>query len=245
MRECGLSILGQAMKLKAPGPPPLPNVRLEVMEDLSPKGASGFLRLLRRRFRAHYPDGSASEPFEYDEVDRRAIDAAVMLAHYRGARGVPYVYLRSSVRPPVAMRDLARSPLADERCHGQLWELPAGLVEPGEQTPEGVVGTAQRELLEELGFEVKREALLPLGPSLFPAAGVIAERLFFFHVAVDPNLRRAPELDGSPLERFGEVIDVPLSDAIVWCMDGSIEDAKTEIGLRRFADVMARERLYD
>ena len=86
------------MKLKAPGLPPLPNVRLEVLEDLSPKGASGFLRLRRRRFRAHYPDGSASEPFEYDEVDRRAIDAAVMLAHYEDARGVPYVYLRSASR---------------------------------------------------------------------------------------------------------------------------------------------------
>jgi ADP-ribose pyrophosphatase len=230
------------MKLKAPGPPPLPNVRLEVIEDLSPKGASGFLRLLRRRFRAHYPDGSASEPFEYDEVDRRAIDAAVMLAHYEDARGVPYVYLRSSVRPPVAMRDKARSPLRDEHDHGGLWELPAGLVEPGEQTPEGVVGTAQRELLEELGFEVERSQLLPLGPSVFPVASMCAERLFYFHVAVDPNQRRAPELDGSPLERFGEVIDVPLASALAWCADGSIEDGKTEIGLRRFADLVTRGR---
>lgn len=230
------------MKLKAPGPPPLPNIRLEVIEDLSPKGASGFLRLLRRRFRAHYPDGSASEPFEYDEVDRRAIDAAVMLAHYEDARGVPYVYLRSSVRPPVAMRDKARSPLRDEQDHGGLWELPAGLVEPGEQTPEGVVGTAQRELLEELGFEVERSRLVQLGPSVFPTAGICAERHFYFHVAVDPNQRRAPELDGSPLERFGEVIDVPLASALAWCTDGSIEDGKTEIGLRRFADIVARSR---
>jgi ADP-ribose pyrophosphatase len=233
------------MKLKAPGLPPLPNVRLEVLEDLSPKGVSGFLRLRRRRFRAHYPDGSASEPFEYDEVDRRAIDAAVMLAHYDDARGVPYVYLRSGLRPPVAMRDKARSPLLEEPNHGGLWELPAGLVEPGEQTPEGVVGTAQRELLEELGFEVARSQLLPLGPSTFPAPGIVSERLFYFHVAVDPNLRRAPELDGSPLERFGEVIDVPLSDALAWCTTGGIEDAKTEIGLRRFADIVARTRPSD
>jgi ADP-ribose pyrophosphatase len=233
------------MKLKAPGPPPLPNIRLELIDDLSPKGASGFLRLRRRRFRAHYPDGSASEPFEYDEVDRRAIDAAVMLAHYDDARGVPYVYLRSSLRPPVAMRDKARSPLSEEHDHGGLWELPAGLVEPGEQTPEGVVAAAQRELLEELGFEVARWQLLPLGHSTFPAAGIVSERLFFFHVAVDPTQRRAPELDGSPLERFGEVIDVPLSDALGWCAGGTIEDAKTEIGLRRFADVVTRRRPSD
>ena len=228
------------MKLKAPGLPPLPNVRLEVLEDLSPKGASGFLRLRRRRLRAHYPDGSASEPFDYDEVDRRAIDAAVMLAHYEDARGVPYVYLRSCLRPPVAMRDKARSPLRDEHDHGGLWELPAGLVEPGEQTPEGVVSTAQRELLEELGFDVERSQLIPLGPSTFPAPGIVSERQFYFRVAVDPNQRRAPELDGSPLERFGEVIDVPLSDALAWCANGGIEDVKTEIGLRRFADIIAR-----
>lgn len=233
------------MKLKATCLPPLPNVRLEVIDDLSPKGASGFLRLRRRRYRAHYPDGSASEPFEYDEVDRRAIDAAVMLAHYEDARGVPYVYLRSCVRPPVAMRDKARSPLHDEHDHGGLWELPAGLVEPGEQTPDGVVVTAQRELLEELGFEVATSELRPLGHSTFPAPGVVSERQFYFHVAVDPNQRRAPELDGSPLERFGEVIDVTLADALGWCADGSIEDAKTEIGLRRFADVVARSRRSD
>jgi ADP-ribose pyrophosphatase len=232
------------MKLKAP-PPPLPNIRLELIEDISPKGPSGFLRLRRRRFRAHYPDGSASEPFEYDDVDRRAIDAAVMLAHYEDARGVPYVYLRSSVRPPVATRDKARSPLLEEHDHGGLWELPAGLVEAGEQTPAGVVTTAQRELLEELGFDVELSQLLPLGPSVFPAAGICSERQFYFHVAVDPNQRKAPELDGSPLERFGEVIDVPLSHALEWCTTGAIEDGKTEIGLRRFADIVARRRPSD
>jgi ADP-ribose pyrophosphatase len=233
------------MKLKAPGLPPLPNVRLEVLDDLSPKGASGFLRLRRRRLRAHYPDGSASEPFDYDEVDRRAIDAACMLAHYEDSRGVTYVYLRSCLRPPVAMRDKARSPLREEHDHGGLWELPAGLVEPGEQTPDGVVAAAQRELLEELGFDVARSALAPLGHSVFLSPGIVSERLFFFHVLVEPSQRRAPELDGSPLERFGEVIDVPLSDALGWCASGAIEDVKTEVGLRRFAELVARGRLSD
>jgi ADP-ribose pyrophosphatase len=233
------------MKLKAPAVPPLPNVRLEVLDDVSPKGTNGFLRLRRRRLRAHYPDGSASEPFEYDEVDRRAIDAACMLAHYDDARGVPYVYLRSCVRPPVAMRDKARSPLSEEHDHGGLWELPAGLVEPGEQTPEGVISAAQRELREELGFDVDKADLEPLGSSVFLSPGIVSERLFFFRVSVDPSLRRAPELDGSPLERFGEVVDVPLSDALAWCASGAIEDVKTEVGLRRFADLVARGRRSD
>lgn len=226
------------MNPKQPGSLPLPDIRLEVVEDLSPKGQTGFLRLVRRRYRAHYPDGSASEPFEYDEIDRRAIDAVVIAAHYRDRAGVPQVYLRSSLRPPVAMRDKARSPLSDEPDHGLLWELPAGLIEAGEQTPEGVVATAQRELAEELGFDVDRGALRELGPSTFPAPGFIAERHFYFEVEVDPNARRAPDLDGSPLERFGEVVSLSLDEALALCASGTIEDAKTELALRRL-----RERL--
>ena len=80
---------------------------------------------------------------------------------------------------------------------------------------------------------------------MFPAAGICSERHFYFHIAVDPNQRRAPELDGSPLERFGEVIDVPLAQALSWCASGAIEDGKTEIGLRRFADIVARSRPLD
>jgi ADP-ribose pyrophosphatase len=62
---------------------------------------------------------------------------------------------------------------------------------------------------------------------------------------VDPSERKAPDLDGSPLERFGEVIAVPLADALSWCSSGAIEDVKTEIGLRRFADIVARSRPSD
>jgi ADP-ribose pyrophosphatase len=226
------------MKPTEPGSLRLPNIRLEVVEDLSPKAQAGFLRLVRRRYRAHYPDGSASEPFEYDEVDRRAIDAVVIAAHYRDRTGQAYVYLRSALRPPLATRDKARSPLSDEADHGLLWELPAGLIEPGEQTPEGVRATAQRELAEELGFDVDPGALRPLGPSMFPAPGFIAERHFFFEVEVDPNLRRAPDLDGSPLERFGEVVHVTLDEALRLCATSGIEDSKTELALRRL-----RERL--
>ena len=226
------------MKTKEPGSLRLPNIRLEVVEDLSPKGQTGFLRLIRRRYRAHYPDGSASEPFEYDEVDRRAIDAVVIAAHYRDRSGAAQVYLRSSLRPPIAMRDKVRSPLSDEADDGLLWELPAGLVESGEQTPEGVAATAQRELAEELGFDVSPAALRPLGPSMFPAPGFIAERHFFFEVEVDPNSRRAPDLDGSPLERFGEVVSIELDQALGLCATRAIEDAKTELALRRL-----RERL--
>jgi ADP-ribose pyrophosphatase len=216
-----------------------PKIELTLLEDLSPPEQQGFLRLVRRRYRVSYPDGTQSEPFLYDAVDRNAIDAVVIAAHFAEADGTPWVFLRSAVRPPLTLRNRAHSPLPDEACDGHLWELPAGMVEQTERTPTGVVHAAQRELHEELGFEVGVEALSPLGHSTFPAPGFVAERHFFFEVRVDPSTRREPVLDGSPLEHFGSVITLRLRDALDLCRTGAIEDAKTELALRRLA-----EKLY-
>lgn len=218
----------------------LPDIRLEVVEDRTPEQEPGFLRLQRKRYRALYPDGSVSDEFIYDSVDRRALDAVVILAHFRDEAGRRHVYLRSSVRPPLSERTPERSPVPElDPPHGVLWELPAGLVEPHERELSGVRESARRELLEELGFSVPSEALTPLGPSLFPVPGMIAERLFFFSVEVKPQERVEPTLDGSPLEHFGAVLSVPLPDALNHCRSGVIMDAKTEIGIRRLVDLDA------
>lgn len=214
-----------------------PRIELEILEDLSPPAEAGFLRLVRRRYRARYPDGSVSAPFVYDLIDRRAIDAVVLVAHYADAQGVRHVFLRSSVRPPVGARDLARSPHPErDPEHASLWELPAGLVEPDEQSPRGLVEGARRELLEELGFDVEPGAFRELGASVFPVPAMIAERLYFFEVEVDPSRRGEPELDGSALERFGAVAALPLEDALERCRQGSLMDAKTELALRRLVE---------
>jgi ADP-ribose pyrophosphatase len=215
----------------------LPRIELELVEDLSPAGPPGFLRLLRRRYRAHYPDGTRSEPFVYDIVDRKALDAVALVAHYAGAAGERYVYLRSAVRPPVAERSPARSPHPErDPPHGLLWELPAGLVEVEEQSPDGLKRAAQRELAEELGFAVEVEAFSELGASVFPVAAMIAERIYVFEVTVDPERRAEPSLDGSALEHCGVVVPVRVKDALELCRTGAIMDMKTELGLRRLAE---------
>jgi ADP-ribose pyrophosphatase len=236
--------------------PEPPAIRLEQREDLTPAGQTGFLRLVRRRFIAHYPDGSLSQPFVYDEVDRAALDAVVIVAHYL-ERGSRFVYLRSAVRPPVACREAPGAP------HG-LWELPAGLVEPAEAEsdaqasgrrpsaglpdgqvsgrrpsaglPDGARRTAQREAEEELGFSLPIERFHELGPWLFPAPGIIAERHYYFEVEVDPSVRAEPSHDGSPLEHFGKVIALELEHALTLCLSGDINDSKTELGLRRLRE---------
>jgi len=219
--------------------PPLPPIELELVADESPQDGGGFLRLVRRRYRAHYPDGTTSDSFVYDAVDRRAIDAVVIAAHYaRGGRH--FVFLRSAVRPPLLMRLGGRSPIPELDRGSGLWELPAGLVEPSEQSRDGVKRCAARELEEELGFDVSAERMAELGPSTYPAPGIIGERHFYFHVEVDPATRGEPSHDGSPLEHGGLVTVLELDAALEQCARGVIEDAKTELALRRLKERLAK-----
>jgi ADP-ribose pyrophosphatase len=213
--------------------PPLPSIALSEIEDISPPdNAGGYLRLRRLRLAAEFPGHGASEPFVYDSVERTALDAVVIAAHFT-REGERWVYLRSAVRPPAQLRPLAQRPLPEKDTLGVLWELPAGLVEAGECSAAGLVRTAARELEEELGFSVEVGRFEVLGPATFPSAGVIGERHHYFEVTVHPDARRTPAEDGSVLERHALIAAIPLSEALALCRRGEIEDSKTEIALRR------------
>jgi ADP-ribose pyrophosphatase len=220
--------------------PSVPEVRLEVVEDLTPAQPDGFCRLVRQRLQARGPSGQAPKPFVYDWLERRALDAVVVAAYFLDSAGVPRVYLRSATRPPVSLRSparLSRSQMPNPSGH---WELAAGLIEDDEETSDGPARCACRELEEELGFAVAVSDMLPLGQSSLPAPGVVGERHFFFRVQVDPNHRSHPSLDGSALEQLGAIVDVSLEDALAACRNGEIEDAKTELGLRRLSEVLGQ-----
>jgi ADP-ribose pyrophosphatase len=213
----------------APLPAP-PHIALSVERDrtATASASGGFLNLQRLDLVAEYPGGDKSAPFPYDMVTRAAIDAAIIAAHFV-KDGTRHVYLRSAVRPPVALRAIP------PRLDGGLWELPAGLIEPGEEP----VAAAARELEEELGFRVPTAAFSLLGPWTLPTPAVIAECHVFFHVEVDPDARAGePTLDGSALERGGAILSMPLHDAIEHCRRGAVRDAKTELGLRRLSELL-------
>ena len=213
-----------------PDLPALPRVSVHVERDRTRESGAlgGFVNLCRVDLVAIRPDGRASLPFSYDVATRASLDAVVMAAHYLEG-GVRRVFLRSAVRPALALRGVP--PLHD----GALWELPAGLIDENE-TPSQA---AARELREELGFCVDPEDLSAIGPPVFPAPGLIAEIHYFFHVEVDPRDRGTPTEDGSVLEEDAFVVDVSLEDALEHCRRGAITDAKTELVLRRLAEAFS------
>ena len=197
---------------------------MEILTE-RPGVGPGFLALRRVEARATYPTGETSEPFVYDVVERDAMDAVVMAATFREGE-VVYVLLRSAMRPPLALRDPRTA---------SLWELPAGLVERGEDPREA----AARELLEELGATVDPGALHPLGPLAAPAPGMVAEVQYFFHAEIAHDQLQTPTEDGSPLERNAEIMALPLASALAELGRHGLVDSKTELGLRRLIEALA------
>jgi ADP-ribose pyrophosphatase len=219
-----------------PALPPLPAIRVRIARDRSAGAlaSGGFLNVSRFDLVVSYPDGTESDSFQYDVAGRRALDAAVIVAHFV-SDGFRQVYLRSAVRPPCALRGL------DPVHEGGLWEVPAGLVEPDEDP----AAAAARELGEELGFLADAGAMQPLGEWMLPVPGMIAERNFYYCVEVDPQRRATPTEDGSALERDAAICAIPLTEALDHCRSGAIRDAKTELALRRLVDALAVAQKVD
>ncbi len=101
----------------------------------------------------------------------------------------------------------------------ELWEIPAGTLEPDEPPAEAAV----RELAEETGYRAGKWTKLT---ELIPSPGVLSEVIHLF---------LAEELTPGPMHlEADETIEpqvVPFQQALAWTRDGTIRDAKTLIAL--------------
>jgi 8-oxo-dGTP pyrophosphatase MutT (NUDIX family) len=103
---------------------------------------------------------------------------------------------------------------------GYIWELPAGVLNPGEPPRD----CAARELREEAGVEA--EDLLQLG-TMFATPGFCNERI---HLFLGRRLREAGH-EHEADEVITEIRRVPMPDALAMIRRGEIVDGKTIAGL--------------
>lgn len=166
-----------------------------------------IFRLNSVRFWFARSDGSDSGPLEHYVLD--AGDSVGMLIH-------------DTKRGEVVLVRQVR--VAALEVGGELLEIPAGRIGPGE-TPEEA---AARESFEEVG--VRPEGLEHIS-TFFLSPGVLSERLHLFYCpcgAFTVGNQGGLEEEGEDLT----VMKVPVSEALEMARTGLIQDAKTLIAIQ-------------
>ncbi len=218
---------------------------IEIVDDRTARSKldEGFLHLKRLTARNRREDGSASREYPIDVIDRPTLDAVAVCVWARTPRGIE-VLTRAGLRPAALMRR-GRSTALPEKPYLLVEEIIAGVVEPGESGLAALQHRVAEEVLEEAALEVDPATVEPLGGALFMLPGIASEKIHLF--AVEVARGSAPEVfdatgqgDGSPLEEGAILRWRNLAQAIALCARGDIEDAKTEVALRRLADKLAR-----
>lgn len=209
---------------------------IEVVEDFTATARcdEGFLHVRRLRCRNRRTDGSVSNIYRVDVVDRPRLDAVAVVVYRRGERGVELL-TRMNLRPAAYFRKDKETAVADGRSHLLTEEIVAGLLELTDKGEAGLRHRAAEEVKEEGGIEVSPGEVSILGGPFFVAPGIISEKIFLTAVDVTGKAQHTPEGDGSPLEEGGTLKWRPLGEVIAACQSGELQDAKTELGAYRLA----------
>jgi ADP-ribose pyrophosphatase len=203
-------------------------------------GTGGFLALRRLRMYTRRDDGSRSARYTCDFVVRPyGLDAVVVVIWHRRPDGGVAVLVRDGLRPALFYgREPAALPIPEGPPRMMLTELVAGIIEATDRGEAGVRARAAAEVHEEAGFVVHPSAIQLLGAGSFPSPGSMPEKFHFAAVEVDPTTQEALAGDGSPMEEGAVTRWMDLDAAIAACVSGELEDAKTELTLRRLREVV-------
>ena len=110
----------------------------------------------------------------------------------------------------------------------ELWELPAGKLEAGEDPFEA----AKRELSEECGLTA--DTYTELGV-VYPTVGYDSERIYLW--AAEGLHAVGQHLDAG---EFLDVVKMPFAQALGLVMDGTIRDSKTQVALLKYAQLRGK-----
>lgn len=212
---------------------------VDLIQDISAISSpiDGYLRRYRHRAKIRLGDGTRTDAFVADYVDRdprmRDAIAVAIFARPQGNRRASGVRILLRRQMRYAAYLVTREPM--------VTEVVAGLIE----RPESPEETAVREIREETGIEVDRDRVRALGPPFFPIPGILTERMYPQVAEVEEaDLERAAidvPLGDGPMEQGAEHLIATLGDALRSIdLDPTrdpgglrIEDAKTELVLWR------------
>ena len=110
----------------------------------------------------------------------------------------------------------------------ELWELPAGKLEAGEDPFEA----AKRELSEECGLTA--DTYTELGV-VYPTVGYDSEKIYLW--AAEGLHTVGQHLDAG---EFLDVVKMPFAQALGLVMDGTIKDSKTQVALLKYAQLRGK-----
>lgn len=113
---------------------------------------------------------------------------------------------------------------------GYLWELVAGRKDEGET----FVAGAQRELIEETGYQAKKLTQIL---DIFPSPGFVGERMLIFVAEGLTRGKAQPEEDEIITQRI-----LTLPDAEKWIRNGNIRDAKSVAGILYYSKFLCPKK---
>jgi 8-oxo-dGTP pyrophosphatase MutT (NUDIX family) len=220
------------LKTKDDGARPLATA-IDLIQDISAISSpvEGYLRRYRHRIKTRLSDGTRTDVFVADFVDRAS--------HQRDAVGVILFARAPSIEATrVLLRRQLRYAAYIALGTPLVAEVVAGLIERPE-TPEQ---TAVRELWEEVGIHVPADVPKALGKPFFILPGLLPELMFPVAVELTNEVLESaqdalPSGDGSPFEQGAEHVIMQL------CIRGAREDidvadSKTELILRRLEQAL-------
>lgn len=186
--------------------PDIRNLQVEVIAD-------AWYVLRKATFEQRQPDGSWR---------------AEMREAYDRGNGVTAL-VHDPVRDTVLLVRQYRAPAhLNDHPDGMLLELPAGLIDHGEDAAEAI----RRELVEEIGHDI---ADLTKLWTLYMSPGSVTEHVTFFGGTYGGHTRVSDGGGAAHEHEQLNVVELPVAEAMAMVADGRIVDAKTVVALQHLA----------
>jgi GDP-mannose pyrophosphatase NudK len=134
------------------------------------------------------------------------------------------ILLYNKTKKSVVLIKQFRAPVFSHNQDGFILEVPAGVLEPGEDPKAGII----RETLEETGYSIKEPELLTV---FYPSPGILNEEMYLYFAIVEDKDKVAKGGGLDSEKEFLEIVNVPVKTIMHYVFEGKIVDAKTMIGV--------------